>query len=307
MQGNRFDPAIGRYVIPKKSLYFNSKRGMPKLCQDRSLITGSPQVMPYFSIDAHPLHYELHGNGEPVILIPGLGGAAGSWRQQIGPFAERFRCMTYDHIGTGRSARRQMTYTVDGMADDLLALMDAVGIASAHLVGHSTGGAIAQTIACRHPDRVRRLVLHATWANADAYFRTIFAMRRDMLCAIGVEAYLRSTAFFLYPPWWINTHQTEIENSIAVALAERPNPAILASRIDAVLAFDRSADLPLITAPTLVTVAANDILCAPHFARQVANLIPAAMLTVFPDGGHAIHQILPAEFNRHVIPFLTAA
>jgi aminoacrylate hydrolase len=133
----------------------------------------------------------------------------------------------------------------------------------------------------------------------------IFSMRRETICKLGVDAYLRSTALFLFPPWWINQHRTDIECSILTSIAEQPDPEILASRIDAIVAFDRSADLPSIKAPTLITAAANDILMAPHFARQLADLIPNAELAIFPDGGHVAHQILPAEFNQKVLKFLT--
>jgi aminoacrylate hydrolase len=257
-------------------------------------------------IDGQPLRYEVHGAGEPVIFIPGLGGAASSWRLQLKAFSQRFRCISYDHMGTGQSGRPSKNYTIDGMADDLLALMDALNLDAAHLVGHSTGGAIAQTIACRSPQRVRRMVLHATWPKTDSYLRMILAQRRETLSKIGVEAYLRSTAFFLLPPWWFHEHLPEIEENIRAGLAQNPSPEIMASRIDAISVFDRIAELPSVKVPTLVTAAANDIMIAPYFARQLANLIPNAQLTIFPDGGHVAHQTKPAEFNEPVLRFLSA-
>lgn len=257
-------------------------------------------------LDGHYLHYEAEGEGEPVLLISGLGGLASSWREQVAPFSRHFRCVTYDHMGAGRSAQLAGSYSIDSMADNVMQLMDILKIEAAHLVGHSTGGAIAQTIACRAPARVKRMVLHSSWATADPYFRLIFSMRREILCRIGVEAYLRSTAFFIYPPWWINENETAIEASVAAGLAQHPNPEILARRIDAILAFDRSAELSAVKASTLVTAATNDVLNPPHTARRLKSLIPGAHLVFFSDGGHVAHQITPAKFNDAVLDFLLA-
>ena len=268
-------------------------------------LEGKPPAMPELTIDGHKLHYEIHGTGEPVIFIPGLGGAAASWRLQLAAFSDRFRCISYDHMGMGRSSRVVKPYTVDGMADDLIALMDVLEIRAACLVGHSTVGAIAQTIACRTPERVKRLVLHATWPKTDAYLRMILSQRRETLTKIGLEAYLRSTAFFLLPPWWFHEHMAEIEQNIHAGLAQELSPEIMASRIDAISVFDRSADLPSLKVPTLVTAAANDIMIAPYFARQLAALIPGAQLVILPDGAHAAHQTKPDDFNGPVLRFLT--
>ena len=260
--------------------------------------------MSYHPVRSGRLYYETAGKGEPLILLPGLGGSGKSWTHQIGPLSQRFLCVTYDHIGTGRSDRWHGPYSVDGMADDLLELMDALSIRSAHLIGHSTGGAIAQTIACRTPERVRSLVLLASWSKADAYFRWIFAMRRQVLLGCGVEAYLRGTAFFLYPPWWINQHEAEVERGIQAGLAENPDRDILASRIDAILAFDRADRLAGLTAPTLVTGAANDVLVPRHYLTDLAARIPGALLDILPDGGHVPHQTTPEAFRRRVLCFL---
>src|SRR5437870_13603117 len=87
------------------------------------------------------------------------------------------------------------------MAADVLRLMDRLGIASAHVAGHSTGGAIGQVIAQDHPDRVQSLVLSATWPGPDPYFRRLFEARKQTLRASGMEAYLAGSALVLAPPW----------------------------------------------------------------------------------------------------------
>src|SRR5690349_1825241 len=130
--------------------------------------------MPTIEINDAELYYEVTGQGEPVLLVPGLSGRGSFWASQVTELARDFRVIVHDHRGTGRSTHSRIRYSVEQMADDVLRLMDALGVESAHLVGHSTGGAIGQVIALEHPRRLRSLVLSATWAGPDAYFRRLF-------------------------------------------------------------------------------------------------------------------------------------
>ena len=133
--------------------------------------------MPTVSIgDAH-IYYEEAGAGEPLLLVTGLGGLGSFWVKQMPYFARSHRVITHDHRGAGRSTHSPITYSIEQMATDTLRLMDALAIPSAHYVGHSTGGAIGQTIALREPQRLKSLVLSASWAGPDPYFRRLFASR----------------------------------------------------------------------------------------------------------------------------------
>src|SRR5205823_12000091 len=106
--------------------------------------------------------------------------------------------IVHDHRGTGQSSRSLIRYCVDQMCDDLVRLMDHLEISQAHLVGHSTGGAIGQTLAVKRPERLRSLVIYASWTKADPFFRRVFEARRALLTGSGAAAYARSTAIFLY-------------------------------------------------------------------------------------------------------------
>jgi aminoacrylate hydrolase len=121
--------------------------------------------MPKAAVGGIELYYETYGDGPPLLLVPGLGGVGSYWRPQIDALSEQFKVIVHDHRGTGRSTRSEIAYSVDQMTSDLLILMDALGIERAHLVGHSTGAAIGQTMAIERPDRVDRLVLYAGWTS----------------------------------------------------------------------------------------------------------------------------------------------
>src|ERR1700760_3908863 len=106
--------------------------------------------MPRIVIGDGALYYERQGVGFPVMFVTGLGGFASFWQDQVAAFAKQFDVVTHDHRGIGQSDKSPISYTVDRMAEDVIGLMNALGIDRAHVVGHSTGGAIAQTLAVAH-------------------------------------------------------------------------------------------------------------------------------------------------------------
>ena len=109
---------------------------------------------------------EVVGSGPPLLLVPGLGGRAEFWDPVVPPLAARFTVILHDHRGTGRSSIERIDYSIAQMTGDVIALLDHLGFDRAHLIGHSTGGAIGQTLAIDFPQRLDRLVLSATWAAA---------------------------------------------------------------------------------------------------------------------------------------------
>jgi aminoacrylate hydrolase len=137
--------------------------------------------MPKADIGDAEIYYESHGDGPPLMLVPGLGGGGGFWAKQVPAFAKYFRVIIHDHRGAGQSTHSRIQYSVEQMASDAVKLMDKLEIDTAHYVGHSTGGAMGQVIAQDHPERLRSLVLSATWAGKDPYFRRCFETRKEVL------------------------------------------------------------------------------------------------------------------------------
>jgi aminoacrylate hydrolase len=262
--------------------------------------------MPHASIGDCQLYYERHGAGFPVVFISGLNGQAHYWRDQLLSFGKNFEVVLHDHRGIGQSDHCRGTYTVERMALDVVHLMDALGIDKAHVVGHSTGGAIAQVLALEHPHRLAGIVLAASWTKADAYFRRLFALRREILARLGPATYLQAATLLLYPPFWVARNNEKLRQLEAQALATFPPPEVVMSRIDAVLAFDRSAELHRIRTPALVVAAQDDVVTPAYFSEDLARLIPGAEAKFFPQGGHCFSQVVAREFNQAVLPFLVA-
>lgn len=262
--------------------------------------------MPTARIGDAELYYEVSGQGEPLLLVPGLSGRGSFWVNQLPDLARDFRVVVHDHRGTGRSTHSRIRYSVEQMADDALRLMDALGIEAAHLVGHSTGGAIGQVIALEHPHRLRSLVLSATWAGPDPYFRRLFESRKGVLTSQGVEAYLRASALYMSPPAWISANDALLEQQHVAALAEAAPVEVTASRIDAILRHDRRARLHDIRVPTLVIVAADDMITPRFYSDELAKHVPGARLVVLDAGGHAAPIVAAPAYNAAVGQFLRA-
>jgi len=250
------------------------------------------------------IYYETHGRGVPVLLVSGLGGVASYWVPNIPTFAQKFQVVVHDHRGTGQSTRSRIRYSVDQMTNDLVAVMDHMGIEKAHLVGHSTGGAIGQTMAVLHPDRLLSLVIYASWTKADPFFRRVFEARRALLTEVGVSAYVRSGPVFLYPDWWINQNIALLEEREKTTIPNAPSPEIGASRIDAIIDFDRTADLAKIKTPTMVICAKDDFVTPPYYSRELTRLIQGAVLVKLERGGHCASETNTKAFNEAVLEFL---
>ncbi len=260
--------------------------------------------MPRIAIADGEIHYEVTGEGHPLILVSGLNGVARYWQPQIAEFAARYRVITYDQRGTGGSDHQQREFSVDQMARELLALMDALKIEHAHIVGLSTGGAIGQTLAIEHPERVARLVLVSTWTHCDPWFRRLFEARRRMYELCGPELHAMFHPLFLYPPDYVNAHDAEILEEQKRAPTKSAPVAASIGRIDALLAFDRREGLARIVAPTLIIAGDNDYITPSYHAEAISRAIPGSHLLILHGGGHSLSKTRAAEFNHAVLNFL---
>lgn len=261
--------------------------------------------MPHLKLrDGCELYYEKHGSGPALFLAPGLGGDGRFFAPHLAELTRHFTVVVHDHRGTARSSRSRIAYSVEQMADDALQLIDQLGFAKVHWCGHSTGGAMGQVLAISQPDRIGRLVLSATWARTDAFFRRLFEVRADVLRRLGPAAYLKSSALALNMPAWVRDHGADLDAAEAKAAEAIPEPEIVLARIAAIVAHDQRDRLQHIRAPTLAICARDDMVTPLYFTEELVRLIPRARAYVLPDGGHFFPNVHGAEFRRVMTAFL---
>lgn len=257
--------------------------------------------------EAAGLYYETHGADEapPLILSSGLGGSADYWKPNIPALAEHFRLIAYDHRGTGRSDRRLPdVVTVEDLADDMLALMDALGVARSHIVGHAAGAVAGLALAMKAPERLDRLVVVNGWAKADPHFLRCFEARLNLLRHAGVEAFLRAQPIFLYPADWISRHSAELDAQLPHQLADFPGVATMEKRIAALAAFDPAGRLSHLKDKVFVLVAEDDMLVPSSAGMRLSRELGGAWIETMPSGGHACNVTDPLLFNHITLGFL---
>ncbi|MFO1090766.1 MAG: alpha/beta hydrolase [Hyphomicrobiales bacterium] len=256
--------------------------------------------------DGCRVHFTDEGQGLPVLMIPGLGGDGAFWRPLVERLAPSFRVLTMDHRGAGRSDRPAGAYEIPQIARDAVAVLDAAGIEKAVIVGHSTGGLIAQVLALDHADRVRAVVIGGSWAKPNRRFRLLFDARLALLEARNFAAYQKLTQVLGYPGDWIEANRERLERDVASA-ADRLQPVeVQIARIRMLLGYDRATDLHGIRCPALVVGAEDDLMVPLPHARAVAERIPGARLVV-RSGGHFFPTVDPDGYAETLRAFLEEA
>jgi aminoacrylate hydrolase len=262
--------------------------------------------MPTATRDDCELYYEVHGAGPPLVLGSGLGGTSGWWAPQVPVYAKEFTVLVFDQRGTGRSSRVPVD-SVEQMAADLVAVLDAAGLDRVHYLGHSTGGTIGTAAALDHPSRIASLMIYASTTCGDAYRRRVLGLRRMLMERVGMDAYARYTTLLLYPPYWINAHAGALAAEEASAAGALGGAAVQGSRLDAILAFDRRSEYGRIGVPVRILCADDDILTPRYFSEEMARLIPGATAVYAPRGGHALSRVEPAFFDEVALGFFREA
>ena len=260
--------------------------------------------------EAGGLYYELHGpdDGEPLLLSSGLGGSAQYWQVNLAAFAERFRVIVYDHRGTGRSNRTLPdTVTIEDMAADVIGLLDALGIARVHYVGHAIGGMIGMAIALGARARLRRLIVINGWARLEPHTARCFDARLRLLRAHGPQAYAEAQSIFLYPADWIAQHEELIAAQTSAMVQDFPAVATIEKRIAAARTFDILDRIGEISTPLLAVCASDDVL-VPSVASSlmVDQLSPfnGGTEVIMRVGGHACNITDPDSFQDFALAWL---
>ncbi len=282
--------------------------------------------MPKARVGDIEMHYQLLGEGDPVVLIMGLGADHMGWFLQIPALTEAgYRVLAFDNRGVGQTDKPAGPYSIEQFARDTAGLMDAVGMKRAHIVGVSMGGMIAQKFALLYPERVRKLALCATLAKLDPEAhgprsREILGVGQDAKTA---EAFMRDADMtrlwlgggdpdrlfdvvlpILFSPAFIETNRGLIESMAGMAANFAPPIEAFMRQSEAALSHDALDELHKIRAETLVLVGRDDVLTPMRYSEQLAHAIPNAHLTVIDAAGHGFNIERVAEFNAALLGFL---
>ncbi len=248
--------------------------------------------------------YQLTGEGDQVVvLIHALGTDHRMWDRQVEALKPHFRVLRYDVRGHGQTDKPPGPYSLELFARDLAALLDALGIAAAHLVGLSMGGMIAQTFALSYPERVKSLVLADTSSRYPPESRRQFEERARVAETQGMGPLVEATLERWFSPGFHQAHPEVVEKYRQMLLANDPRAYAAAAR--AIAQLDLTSRLGSIRVPTLVIVGEDDPGTPPAMAKEIAANIPGARLEILL-GRHMTQEESAEAFNRLLVEFLKA-
>ncbi len=264
--------------------------------------------MPTIKVGDINIYYEIHGEGEPLLMIEGFGQHSGGWTTLLPAFSKRYRVIIFDNRGTGRSDKPDVPYTIKMMADDACGMLDAIGVDAAHVFGISMGGMIAQEFALNHPGRLRSLILGCTTCGGAKGIpptgeALAFLMSPEM-AKLSVEERARQVPPWLWTQEFIDKNPAAVEQYVAIT-CKYPTPVQgFGRQAQAIAGHDTYDRLPQIKAPTLVIAGTADRLIPVENSRLLASRIPNAELVILENAGHGFIVDAAAEANRAILDFL---
>lgn len=263
--------------------------------------------MPSARVGDLDVAYDVTGDGEPVLMINGLGADRAGWGLQVPALARHFKTITYDNrdVGQTGAGRDPKPYGIGQFAADAAGLLDALGIASAHIVGASMGGAIAQEFGLAYPERTRSLTIVCSWPTTDPWLAEALDLWERIFERMGGVQWSRATWLWVFTHRYYQ-HPANLEHLLSLANGA-PNPQTFAQyqrQSRAAIAHDALDRLGSLAIPTHVIAGEEDMLTPVRFSRQIAEAIPGARLTVMPEVGHGMFWEATDAFNQHVIDFI---
>ena len=212
--------------------------------------------------------------------------------------------MHWSSRGVGKSSTPAGPYSVAGMADDTIRLLDLLGIERCHLSGSSLGGAITLCIAADRPERVASLQLHSSWLATDGYTRYSLGLLKRILELGGTDFYYEATLPLLFSPRFLSSDFGRLQTILGNMRAKAATLDGLRWQIDANLTHDQRAGASRVTAPTLITVGELDHLLPVAASEELVAAIPGAELVVFEGAGHLATMEAPDRFNEVTLAWL---
>ncbi len=254
------------------------------------------------------LYYEELGSGEPVLLIMGTGADHSLWDATANVFAGSHRVITYDQRGTGSSDQPPdpATYTTQVLAEDASALLDALGVDTAHIAGNSLGSAVAQELAINYPEKIQSLQLHCTWGKTDEWLDRLFQSMAYPVERDDLAAFVKYAFMWVLSPTFLSDFPDQVAEIEEAYLANPPSFAGLLGHLHADRMHDAIGRLGEISAPTLITTGEMDWQIPTRYGREVAWWIPGSRLHVFegPFSSHCAFIEMSDEFDSVSLDFI---
>ena len=259
--------------------------------------------MPKIKTNNVETYCEVHGDGIPLVLIPGVGACYKLWQPQIEAFSKHFKVIVYDVRGHGESSGYNEKYSIQLFASDLKFLLDNLGITKAHLCGLSMGGLIAQQFAIDYPTAVDKLILVGTFCHIPIWGKILIsfgrALNRIVLTFISMERYAKMAAKGLFR----KKEQEQLRDFFIREEVVKISKKELFKVIDATYSFDSLKRLKEIKSPTLILNAEGE-----KGERQQAEIlhreIKNSRKELILDAFHATNLEKPEEFNTLILEFL---
>lgn len=270
------------------------------------------------------IYYEVHGSGEPLLLIEGLGYSSWMWYKQVPVLSKSHKVIIFDNRGAGNTDKPDSEYSVELMTDDAAGLLNELGVESAHVLGVSLGGYIAQELAITRPEMVRNLVLVSTnsgpgkpitgkspFLNGFLRLRGFFPAAFDgarrpvrLEYAMNEEERLRYGLSLAFSEEYFKNHSEEIDRIVEWRL-ENPQPEYAWRRqLVAGVGYDSRPGAGEIKSRTLLINGAQDRIVSPESALDLSKRIADSTLVILEGTGHLPFIERPEDFNAHVTSFL---
>jgi pimeloyl-ACP methyl ester carboxylesterase len=264
--------------------------------------------VPLAELEERRVYYEEHGDGEPVLLINGLGADHTTWGLQTAFFSKHFRVIVFDNPGIGQTEGPRGPYTSALFADVAAGLLRFLGFERAHIVGASMGGLIAQQLAVRHAELVRSLTLHCSWWRADRRTTALIRSWQSYArVATPLDLARQIWLWVLTPRFFEERAEEMVELEREVESNPHPQGAdAFSDQAEACIGHEALEEIASVKAPTLITVGDGDILTPPSHSFEIKARMPKATLHVWPEMGHAPFWEIPDEFNELTYGFLRA-
>jgi pimeloyl-ACP methyl ester carboxylesterase len=271
--------------------------------------------MPLITVNQTEIYYEIQGEGQPILLIPGLGLDNTYYRLGEPLIRENFQTILVDPRGIGKSQKDDVEYTAELWADDYAALLDAINIKKAHILGSSLGGTVALAMGVRHPNKVASLIIAGGFSELTRSVEMNYALRKKMIPKLGMGEEMAE-----FMGLWIMTREfIDSEDGQKVLEASKKNvqqnsPDLYIRFLDSILRLGRripGGEVPKLTkqlntikCPTLVLCADNDHFIPSSLSHVIADNIAGSIYEEIKNGGHIPFIEKPRESVQCILKFL---